>query len=76
MEVRGLGWSQLFWRTQPVITLAWRVTKFTPKPRRFIMLILAIDLGKFNSMCCFFDTDSQESRFQLTRTRAEPTTCV
>ena len=28
------------------------------------MNILAIDLGKFNSMCCFFDTDSQESRFQ------------
>ncbi len=46
------------------------------------MLIRAIDLGKFNSMCCvfdtdcFFDTDSQGSRFQLTRTRAEPTTCV
>lgn len=28
------------------------------------MLILAIDLGKFNSMCCFFDTDTQEHRFQ------------
>ncbi len=28
------------------------------------MLILAIDLGKFNSMCCFFDTESQEHRFQ------------
>jgi transposase len=29
-----------------------------------MMIILAIDLGKFNSMCCFFDTDTQESRFQ------------
>ena len=32
------------------------------------MIILAIDLGKFNSMCCFFDTESQESRFQLVAT--------
>ncbi len=27
------------------------------------MLILAIDLGKFNSMCCFFETQSQEYSF-------------
>ena len=27
------------------------------------MIILAIDLGKFNSMCCFFDTRTQEHRF-------------
>ena len=24
------------------------------------MIILAIDLGKFNSMCCFFDTHPAE----------------
>ena len=30
--------------------------------------ILAIDLGKFNSMCCFFDPGSQESRFQTVPT--------
>jgi transposase len=29
---------------------------------------LAIDLGKFNSMCCFFDPDSQEKRFQVVPT--------
>ena len=28
------------------------------------MIILAIDLGKFNSMCCFYDTDSLEARYQ------------
>lgn len=27
------------------------------------MIILAIDLGKFNSMCCFFDTETQEHWF-------------
>ncbi len=27
------------------------------------MNILAIDLGKFNSMCCFFDTQTQEHEF-------------
>ena len=27
------------------------------------MNILAIDLGKFNSMCCFFDTQTQEYSF-------------
>ncbi len=27
-------------------------------------LILAIDLGKFNSMCCSYDPQSQEARFQ------------
>lgn len=32
------------------------------------MIILAIDLGKFNSMCCFFDTDTQQHRFQAAAT--------
>ena len=27
------------------------------------MIILAIDLGKFNSMCCFFDTETHEYSF-------------
>jgi len=27
------------------------------------MNILAIDLGKFNSMCCFFDTNTREYSF-------------
>ena len=27
------------------------------------MLILALDFGKFNTMCCFFDTDSRKYHF-------------
>ncbi len=32
------------------------------------MIILAIDLGKFNSMCCFYDTATQKYRFQTVET--------
>ena len=32
------------------------------------MNILAIDLGKFNSMCCFFNTATQKHRFQAAAT--------
>ena len=40
------------------------------------MNILAIDLGKFNSMCCFFDTDTQEYRFQSAATTRSYLTAV
>ena len=40
------------------------------------MNILAIDLGKFNSMCCFFDTDTQEHRFQMAATTKRYLTAV
>lgn len=40
------------------------------------MNILAIDLGKFNSMCCFFDTDTQEYRFQAVATNRRYLTAV
>jgi transposase len=33
-----------------------------------MMIILAIDLGKFNSMCCFYDTQTQKYRFQTVAT--------
>lgn len=32
------------------------------------MLILAIDLGKFNSVACFFDTVSQKPDFRTIKT--------
>ena len=32
------------------------------------MNILAIDLGKFTSMCCFYETDTQKYRFQAAAT--------
>ncbi len=35
------------------------------------MNILAIDLGKFNSMCCFYETDTQKYRFQAAATTRE-----
>ena len=40
------------------------------------MNILAIDLGKFNSMCCFFDTKTQEYRFQAAATTRSYLTAV
>jgi hypothetical protein len=32
------------------------------------MKILALDLGKFNSMCCFFDTKTRKHSFLLAAT--------
>ena len=40
------------------------------------MNILAIDLGKFNSMCCFFNTQTQEHRFQAAATTRQYLTAV
>ena len=40
------------------------------------MNILAIDLGKFNSMCCFYDTKTQEYRFQTIATTRPYLTAV
>ncbi len=40
------------------------------------MNILAIDLGKFNSMCCFYDTDTEEHRFQAVATTRSYLTTV
>ncbi|TWU27954.1 IS110 family transposase [Novipirellula artificiosorum] len=35
------------------------------------MKILALDLGKFNSVCCFFDTKTRKSRFLTTPTERQ-----
>ena len=40
------------------------------------MNILAIDLGKFNSMCCFFDTQTQNHRFQAAATTRQYLTAL
>ena len=40
------------------------------------MNILAIDLGKFNSMCCFYETDTQKYRFQAVATTRQYLTAV
>jgi transposase len=41
-----------------------------------MMNILAIDLGKFNSMCCFYNTDTNEYRFQVAATTPHYLTSV
>ena len=53
-----------------------RVTKYTPNHTELDMNILAIDLGKFSSMCCFFDTNTQEYRFQAVATNRRYLTAV
>ena len=40
------------------------------------MKILALDLGKFNSTCCFFDTKTRKARFLTTPTQPEYLTAV
>lgn len=40
------------------------------------MLILAIDLGKYNSMCCFYDTETQKAEFQKAATTRRYLTAV
>ena len=40
------------------------------------MLILAIDLGKYNSMCCFYDTNTQKAEFQKAATTRRYLTAV
>lgn len=40
------------------------------------MLILAIDLGKFNSMCCFYDTKTKKPEFQKAETTRRYLTTV
>ena len=48
----------------------------TPKHTEDMMNILAIDLGKFNSMCCFFDAKTQEYRFQAAATTRSYLTAI
>ena len=33
------------------------------------MMILAMDLGKFNTVCCFYDTQSRKYRFETIATK-------
>ena len=35
------------------------------------MLILALDLGKFKTMCCFFDTKTRKAEFQVAATERD-----
>jgi len=54
-----------------------RLPQVAPKTtERNVTFILAIDLGKFNSMCCMFDTETQEYSFRNARTTREYLTLV
>ena len=33
------------------------------------MMILAMDLGKFNTVCCFYDTQNHKHRFETIQTQ-------
>ncbi len=35
------------------------------------MMILALDLGKFNTMCCFFDSETRKPEFIVAETQRE-----
>ena len=43
-------------------------TIFPPKPKEKQMIIMAIDLGKFNSMACIYDNQTQEQQFETVST--------
>ena len=44
------------------------MSQVSPQPTEHVTNIVAIDLGKFNSMCCFFNTDTQEHSFLAAET--------
>ncbi len=46
----------------------------TPNPRKHLMKNLALDLGKFNTMCCFFDSKSKKHSFLNASTTREELT--
>lgn len=67
-----MGWESFakIWRLKPVISGRNNHSKQplsqSSKPHTHGALtlnILALDLGKFNTMCCFFDTDSRKYHF-------------
>lgn len=47
----------------PVVVFA-HATNFHPKPKDKQMIIIAIDLGKFKSVACILNTETQEQQFE------------
>ena len=43
-------------------------TYFPPKPKDKQMIIMAIDLGKYKSMVCYYNTETQEYTFETVTT--------
>ena len=76
------GWEpfakKLVTRTRDLSSVRLPVT-FAPPTKhkdRTHIKILALDLGKFNSTCCFFDTKTRKARFLTTPTQREYLTAV
>jgi hypothetical protein len=58
--------SNTIWRLGPVIISGSKLSEsqnFNPNPEEYQVKILALDLGKFNTMCCFFDTNTRKHTF-------------
>ena len=51
----------------PVVVFA-HATIIHPKPKEESMLIIAIDLGKFNSAACIYNTQTQKQQFETLAT--------
>ena len=57
---KSLAWGVIVWRyagDEPVVVFA-HATIIHPKPKEESMLIIAIDLGKFNSVACIYNTQT------------------
>jgi hypothetical protein len=63
----GVGVIRIrIWRLGPVIISGSKLSesqKSNPIPKEQPVKILALDLGKFNTMCCFFDTKTRKHSF-------------
>ena len=62
---KSLAWGVIVWRyagDEPVVVFA-HTTIIHPKPKEESMLIIAIDLGKFNSVACLYNTQTQKQQF-------------
>ena len=67
---KSLAWGVIVWRyagDEPVVVFA-HATIIHPKPKEESMLIIAIDLGKFNSVACIYNTQTQKQQFETLAT--------
>ena len=77
---KSLAWGVIVWRyagDEPVVVFA-HATIIHPKPKEESMLIIAIDLGKFNSVACLYslgratESGSDRSNYSYRCAKAKP----
>ncbi len=63
--VWGRRHSIKIWRLRPkMLTCEWRLNFPTPNPRDTSdVIIFALDLGKFNTMCCIYNSKTRKHEF-------------